>query len=144
MADYRISHPKEIVQEGDEVQVRIIRIDPQHRRIGLSLRQASDEAYVEVDWQEEARWTPSPTMEEVAGQRRFRRRTELQEAERTGAVPNGADARRALRPDFISGLGAPSTESLRCVYAEGSPERGLRHPLSHMLYSFVTGATSVR
>ena len=49
MADYRINHPKEIVQEGDEVEVRIIRIDPQHRRIGLSLRQASDDAY--VDWQ---------------------------------------------------------------------------------------------
>jgi small subunit ribosomal protein S1 len=48
MADYRINHPKEIVQEGDVVQVRVIRIDPQHRRIGLSLRQASDESY--VDW----------------------------------------------------------------------------------------------
>lgn len=48
MADYRINHPKEIVQEGDEVQVRVIRIDPQHRRIGLSLRQASDDNY--VDW----------------------------------------------------------------------------------------------
>jgi small subunit ribosomal protein S1 len=41
MADYRINHPKEIVQEGDEVQVRVIRVDPQRRRIGLSLRQAS-------------------------------------------------------------------------------------------------------
>jgi small subunit ribosomal protein S1 len=50
MADYRISHPKEIVHEGDEVQVRVIRIDPQRRRVGLSLRQASEEAYVEVDW----------------------------------------------------------------------------------------------
>jgi small subunit ribosomal protein S1 len=52
MADYRINHPKEIVQEGDVVQVRVIRIDPQHRRIGLSLRQASEEAY--VDWQADA------------------------------------------------------------------------------------------
>jgi small subunit ribosomal protein S1 len=54
LADYRIGHPKEIVQEGDEVQVRIIRIDPQRRRVGLSLRQASEESYVQVDWQEEA------------------------------------------------------------------------------------------
>lgn len=52
MADYRINHPKEIVQEGDVVQVRVIRIDPQHRRIGLSLRQASDDGY--VDWQADA------------------------------------------------------------------------------------------
>jgi small subunit ribosomal protein S1 len=55
LADYRISHPKEVVQEGDEVQVRIIRIDPERRRVGLSLRQANEEAYVEVDWREEAR-----------------------------------------------------------------------------------------
>jgi small subunit ribosomal protein S1 len=55
LADYRISHPKEIVQEGDEVQVRIIRIDAERRRVGLSLRQASEEAYVEVDWREEAK-----------------------------------------------------------------------------------------
>ena len=54
LADYRIGHPKEIVQEGDEVLVRIIRIDPQRRRVGLSLRQASEESYVQVDWQEEA------------------------------------------------------------------------------------------
>jgi small subunit ribosomal protein S1 len=52
MADYRINHPKEIVQEGDVVQVRVIRIDPQHRRIGLSLRQAADDSY--VDWQADA------------------------------------------------------------------------------------------
>jgi small subunit ribosomal protein S1 len=52
MADYRINHPKEIVQEGDVVQVRVIRIDPQHRRIGLSLRQASEDNY--VDWQANA------------------------------------------------------------------------------------------
>ena len=30
------------VQEGDEVHVRVIRIDPERRRIGLSLRQAAE------------------------------------------------------------------------------------------------------
>jgi small subunit ribosomal protein S1 len=55
LADYRIGHPKEVVQEGDRVKVRIIRIDAQHRRIGLSLRQAADNAYVELDWRAEAR-----------------------------------------------------------------------------------------
>ena len=54
MADYRIQHPKEIVQEGDQVQVRIIKIDPENRRVGLSLRRASEDAYVEVDWREDA------------------------------------------------------------------------------------------
>lgn len=53
MADYRIAHPKEVVQEGDEVTVRVIRVDPARRRVGLSLRQASDDAYVEVDWRDQ-------------------------------------------------------------------------------------------
>ena len=59
MADYRISHPKEIVQEGDEVQVRVIKIDPQNRRVGLSLRQASEESYVEVDWRAQDELAPT-------------------------------------------------------------------------------------
>ncbi len=54
LADYRVNHPKEVVHEGDEVQVRIIRIDPQRRRLGLSLRQSTDESYVEVDWRDES------------------------------------------------------------------------------------------
>jgi len=33
-----------VVKEGDEVQLRIIRIDPSRRRLGLSLRQARDES----------------------------------------------------------------------------------------------------
>jgi small subunit ribosomal protein S1 len=61
MADYRIGHPKEIVQEGDEVQVRIIKIDPQNRRVGLSLRQASEDSYVEVDWREQGDLAPVDT-----------------------------------------------------------------------------------
>jgi small subunit ribosomal protein S1 len=64
LADYRVNHPKEVVQEGDEVQVRIIRIDPQRRRIGLSLRQAAEDSYVEVDWREDAQSALSEDEEE--------------------------------------------------------------------------------
>jgi len=68
LADYRVNHPKEIVQEGDEVQVRIIRIDPQRRRVGLSLRQATEDAYVEVDWRQEVEDTKSETEDEPANE----------------------------------------------------------------------------
>lgn len=54
LADHRVAHPKEIVHEGEPVQVRIIRIDPQRRRIGLSMRQNSEDGYVEFDWRAEA------------------------------------------------------------------------------------------
>lgn len=54
LANHRVNHPKEIVHEGDEVEVRVIRIDSERRRVGLSMRQASDEGYMEVDWRDEA------------------------------------------------------------------------------------------
>jgi len=42
ITDERITHPKQVVKEGDELLLRIIRIDPQRRRMGLSLRRALD------------------------------------------------------------------------------------------------------
>jgi small subunit ribosomal protein S1 len=47
MGDGRAQHPRDVVQEGDVVQVRIIRIDPARKRMGLSMRQSSDEEIVE-------------------------------------------------------------------------------------------------
>jgi small subunit ribosomal protein S1 len=40
LSDDRVAHPRNIVKEGDEMMLRIIRIDPQRRRMGLSLRRA--------------------------------------------------------------------------------------------------------
>src|SRR5205823_6626227 len=41
-SEERITHPKQVVREGEDVQLRIIKIDPQRHRLGLSLRQAED------------------------------------------------------------------------------------------------------
>lgn len=38
MGDGRIQHPRDAVKEGDQIQARIIRIDPARRRMGLSMR----------------------------------------------------------------------------------------------------------
>ena len=43
LADRRIQHPKEVVKEGDQVTLRVIRIDAARRRLGLSLERASEE-----------------------------------------------------------------------------------------------------
>jgi small subunit ribosomal protein S1 len=40
LSDTPVAHPREVVKEGDKVALRVIRIDPVHRRIGLSLRRA--------------------------------------------------------------------------------------------------------
>ena len=38
-----ITHPREVVGEGDDVKVKILRIEPERRRLGLSLKQAQEE-----------------------------------------------------------------------------------------------------
>jgi small subunit ribosomal protein S1 len=41
LAEGRVQHPRSVVKEGDEVELRIIRIDPQRKRMGLSLKRAA-------------------------------------------------------------------------------------------------------
>lgn len=43
LGEGRILHPRAVVQEGDTLQLRVIRVDPQRRRLGLSLRKVNEE-----------------------------------------------------------------------------------------------------
>jgi small subunit ribosomal protein S1 len=38
-----IQHPREVVQEGDDVRLKILRIEPERRRLALSLLQSEGE-----------------------------------------------------------------------------------------------------
>jgi small subunit ribosomal protein S1 len=49
----RINHPAEVVHEGEKHVMRIIRIDPRRRRMGLSLKRVADPAYADLDWRAE-------------------------------------------------------------------------------------------
>lgn len=51
ISEKRIEHPKEVLNEGDVVTLRIIKIDPDNHRIGLSLRRVDSMAYADLDWQ---------------------------------------------------------------------------------------------
>jgi small subunit ribosomal protein S1 len=50
LSDQRIAHPKEVVKEGDQVTLRIIKIEPERRRIALSVRKVDSPAYADLDW----------------------------------------------------------------------------------------------
>ena len=50
LSEQRIEHPKETVKEGDVLTLRIINIDPERHRIGLSLRKVDSPAYADLDW----------------------------------------------------------------------------------------------
>ena len=43
LTERMINHPKDVVREGDKVRVKILRIEPERRRLGLSLRQGGED-----------------------------------------------------------------------------------------------------
>jgi small subunit ribosomal protein S1 len=45
LSEEAVRHPRDLVKEGDEVKLRILRIEPERRRLGLSLKQVADEKY---------------------------------------------------------------------------------------------------
>jgi len=51
LSDQRINHPKEVVKEGDVVTLRVIKVDAERRRIGLSLRKVDSMAYANMDYE---------------------------------------------------------------------------------------------
>jgi small subunit ribosomal protein S1 len=77
LVDDRVSHPKQVVSEGDDLLLRIIRIDPQRRRMGLSLRRALD--------------TPDTELEDVFGPEALQERDELIERIRVRLEAEGID-----------------------------------------------------
>ncbi|MEE4193591.1 MAG: S1 RNA-binding domain-containing protein [Anaerolineae bacterium] len=52
LSEQRVEHPKELLHEGDEVNLRIIKIEPEEHRIGLSLRKVESMKYAEQDWED--------------------------------------------------------------------------------------------
>ncbi len=52
LSDGRINHPKEVIKEGQVVTLRIIRIDAERRRLGLSLKRVDQAEYAEADWRQ--------------------------------------------------------------------------------------------
>jgi small subunit ribosomal protein S1 len=80
LADERIQHPKQVVHEGQELILRIIRIDPQRRRMGLSLRRALD--------------TPDAELEAVFGEGILAERDELAQQIRASLEAEGLTGTR--------------------------------------------------
>jgi small subunit ribosomal protein S1 len=51
LSDRRVEHPREVVQEGQDLTLRVIKIDRKRRRIGLSLKRVTSSEYADQDWQ---------------------------------------------------------------------------------------------
>ena len=63
ISEQRVTHPKEVLHEGDVVTLRVIKIEPDRHRIGLSLRKVDSPAYSDFDW----KMTLADVVEETHG-----------------------------------------------------------------------------
>jgi small subunit ribosomal protein S1 len=63
LADGHVEHPREVVSEGQVLTLRVLKIDAEKRRIGLSLKRVSSAAYEDVDWETVA--AAAPDLDEV-------------------------------------------------------------------------------
>lgn len=50
LADYRVEHPRDVVAVGDVLTLRVVKIDPERRRLGLSLKRVDSPRYMSSDW----------------------------------------------------------------------------------------------
>jgi small subunit ribosomal protein S1 len=97
LVDDRVSHPKQVVSEGDDLLLRIIRIDPQRRRMGLSLRRALD--------------TPDAELQDVFGPEALRERDELIERIRVRLEAEGIELGDAFSGESSETSSEESAES---------------------------------
>lgn len=64
LADGHIDHPKEALAEGQTVTLRVVKIDGEKRRMGLSLKRVASAAYADTDWEQVA--ASLPDLDEIA------------------------------------------------------------------------------
>jgi small subunit ribosomal protein S1 len=50
LSENRVEHPKDVVQVGQTLTLRVVKIDVEARRIGLSVRRVSSAQYADMDW----------------------------------------------------------------------------------------------
>jgi small subunit ribosomal protein S1 len=55
LADYRVEHPRDVVAVGDVLTLRVLKIDVERRRLGLSLKRVNSAKYMNSDWDS---WAP--------------------------------------------------------------------------------------
>jgi small subunit ribosomal protein S1 len=63
LAEGHIEHPREVVNEGQTITLRVIKVDPDKRRMGLSLKRVASAEYADTDWNQVA--AEIPDLDEV-------------------------------------------------------------------------------
>jgi small subunit ribosomal protein S1 len=63
LADRRVNHPRDVIHEGDVLTLRVVKIESDRRRLGLSLKRVNSTEYLDRDYAR-ATGAPNPTTPE--------------------------------------------------------------------------------
>jgi len=66
LSDKMISNPREVLKENQIVTLRVMRVEPEQKRIALSLKRVSWAEYADLDWQSELSVADVVVADEVA------------------------------------------------------------------------------
>ncbi len=50
LSDQRVTHPREVLEEGEVVTLRVVKMDVKDRRLGLSMKRVNSAEYLDLDW----------------------------------------------------------------------------------------------
>ncbi|HET7010438.1 MAG TPA: S1 RNA-binding domain-containing protein [Anaerolineales bacterium] len=106
LSDRRIEHPKEVVQEGQKLTLRVIKVDRPRKRIGLSLKRVASAEYADMDWKSAMGEVPpaADAPDEVVED--FDAELEDEDVEASMDESGGDE-----EPDFEDSGGAPPSEA---------------------------------
>ncbi|MFO7942331.1 MAG: 30S ribosomal protein S1 [Bacillota bacterium] len=97
LADYHVTEPSEVVSEGEDVQVKVLRVQPDERRISLSLKEARRE--VEPTPRKTTRRTGNLTLGDVFGDLLTETRDRLRDEENEENGENGENGEESEDED---------------------------------------------
>ncbi|MCD6555539.1 MAG: 30S ribosomal protein S1 [Anaerolineae bacterium] len=119
LSDQHVTHPKEVVKEGDVLTLRVIRVDAQRRRIGLSLKQVASGEYAEADWQAEYE---AGLAEEEEGEPELPEYAEEQEGQEEPVAQAAEEVEEAAVEADSEGEDLPAESEVEDVSAAPDPE----------------------
>jgi small subunit ribosomal protein S1 len=102
LAERRIEHPRDVVKEGDRVRLRVIKVEPERRRIGLSLKRVDSSEFADLDWKA-AMGERSEAPAAEASPEAFEDFDAALEEEEPGAEPLGSDQAGPMSPEEEGG-----------------------------------------
>jgi small subunit ribosomal protein S1 len=122
LSDQRINHPKEVVKEGDVVTLRVIKIDAERRRIGLSIRKVESMAYANLDYE---MMLAGDTKEKTGQEEAPAAEAEAQKSEE---VP--ADEAEAQKSEEVPAAEAEAQKSEETPAAEAEAQKSEEAPVA--------------